>query len=257
MEKISEEVREDFNQKTASYRDTISQISIKEKNTLVTLHSNPPNAAKIKFELTEDMLYMTSLYIIISNLSCEMLDVRNEDCLNEARKTLYRAVIYMEEIVSNYIDVPFSDYEKQLASLSHVSVASRYSFVQKFGLAIELLISAYGNNTKWKWSFTELQGRFAVIAKNLLDLVQASKDFFNMQSANHEVTTQYFHLLKKLFPLVIDGYHNRYKFSSKSSDDLRLSGLLCAAYRRILLVFNQVEEADEYNKKSHFFFDRV
>ena len=41
----------------------------------------------------------------------------NEALLNDARKCLYKSIIYLEDIVSNYVDCPFSDYEDGVYSV--------------------------------------------------------------------------------------------------------------------------------------------
>ena len=45
------------------------------------------------------------------SLSVAELGVNNENYLNEGRKRTYKAIIYIEQVVSSRIDVPFSDYE--------------------------------------------------------------------------------------------------------------------------------------------------
>ena len=42
--------------------------------------------------------------------------------------------------------------------------------MRKMGFTIDSLEDGYGDNSKWKWSFVDLEGRFAATAKNLLNL---------------------------------------------------------------------------------------
>ena len=106
----------------------------------------------------------------MSSLSLSFLGVKNEAYLNEARKCIYKAIIYLEEIVSGLVDAPFSDYEAGLETISAFSDESRYNLVRKMGFTIDSLEEGFGENSKWKWSFVELEGRFAAVAKNLLNL---------------------------------------------------------------------------------------
>ena len=53
----------------------------------------------------------------MNSLSLSFLGVKNEAFLNEARKCIYKALIYLEEIVSPIIDAPFSDYEQGLETI--------------------------------------------------------------------------------------------------------------------------------------------
>ena len=130
-----------------------------------------------KLMLAEEMMYITTLYLAINNLSVELIATKNTDALNEGRKALYKSVIYLEEIVTNFIDVPYSDYEKNVAEIENTPLEKRYFIVRKLGLAIRLIKDAYGENTKWKWAFIELQGRFATVAKNMLNMKKLFKEF--------------------------------------------------------------------------------
>mgnify|MGYP006988912838 CR=1 FL=1 len=57
------------------------------------------------------MIYVATTYIALNNLSVELLDVKNNDMLNDARKILYKAIIYLEEVVTPAIDVQYSEIE--------------------------------------------------------------------------------------------------------------------------------------------------
>ena len=104
---------------------------------------------------------------------------KNNDALNEARKILYKAIIYLEEIVTNTIDIPFSELGPYHERILNVTIARRYSIITKLGLAINILKDAFGDNSKWKWSFVELEGRYATVAKNLIDMKNSTKDYWD------------------------------------------------------------------------------
>ena len=46
----------------------------------------------------------------------------------------------------------------------------RISLLRKLGYSIQAVAEGFGENTKWKWAFVELRGRFATVAKNFLNL---------------------------------------------------------------------------------------
>ena len=85
-----------------------------------------------------------------------LLGIKNEDSLSEARKSVGRAIKYLEDIVTGYVDAPFSEYEQSLEAIAEISYEKRYALLRKIGFAIGEIEEGYGANSKWKWSFVEL-----------------------------------------------------------------------------------------------------
>src|SRR5574344_2575925 len=110
MAKVTEEDRQAYGEQVGIYQQQIDALLIREKNMLMMIEKDPTGASYKRLMLTDEMLFLTTLYLSKHYLSVSLLGVKNEDALNDARKTLYKAVIYLEEVVSNFIDVPFSDY---------------------------------------------------------------------------------------------------------------------------------------------------
>ena len=196
MAKIAAESRELFTNKMQPYKDLVTKSFEKEKSILALITKDSSGVAYKKLLLCEEMIYISSLYMTINNLSVTLLDTKNTDSLNEARKTLYKAIIYLEEIVTNYVDAPFADYAEKVEEISNVPFEKRFFLARKLGLAIRLLIDAYGDNTKWRWSFVELQGRYATVAKNMINMKEASKNYFNPRSPDFDNTVFYLRLIK-------------------------------------------------------------
>ena len=68
------------------------------------MKSDHAGEAYKKLQLAEDMVFVSSLYMAENSLSLKILEIKNNDALNESRKTLYRAIIYLEDIVMNFIE---------------------------------------------------------------------------------------------------------------------------------------------------------
>jgi len=249
MAKIAAESRELFTNKMQPYKDLVTKSFEKEKSILALITKDSSGVAYKKLLLCEEMIYISSLYMTINNLSVTLLDTKNTDSLNEARKTLYKAIIYLEEIVTNYVDAPFADYAEKVEEISNVPFEKRFFLARKLGLAIRLLIDAYGDNTKWRWSFVELQGRYATVAKNMINMKEASKNYFNPRSPDFDNTVFYLRLIKKLLNESATNYRDRYELSTKRIDDIRLAINYLLALRRINIMLNEKDEAEELKKK--------
>jgi hypothetical protein len=248
MAKITNEERNQYQEKIKPYRDVIVDISAREKSLLMVIQKDPGNSAFKRLALTEEMLNLASYQILISLVSQSRLKIKEENSLNDGRKSLYKSVIYLEEVVSNYVDAPYSDYEEKLAEIASMDAAKRYLLVRKMGLAIQLLENAYGDNTKWRWSFVELEGRFAAVAKNILDLRNAVVNT-DPRSPNYEPTVYHLRMIKKLLMQAADRYREKYELSTNRVDDFNQGINFLSALRRIHALMGDREEVEIVKKK--------
>jgi hypothetical protein len=177
-----------------------------------------------------------------------MLKLRNEEALNDARKALYKAVIYLEEVVSKYIDAPFSDYEDKLEEIASLDAAGRYLLARKLGLCLQLLKNAYGDNTKWRWAFVELEGRCTTVIKNIYDLKNAVSNT-DPRSPNYEPALRHLRLIKKLLMQAADRYREKYEMSTNRIDDFKMAIHFLGALRRLHIVMGDRDDAETLKKK--------
>jgi hypothetical protein len=257
MAKVTEEARQLYAEQVSTYQQQIDALLIREKNMLMMLDRDQTGASHKRLMLTDEMLFLTTLYLAKHWLSVSLLGVKNEDALNDARKTLYKAVIYLEEVVSNFIDAPFSDYEDKIEEIRNIPEAKRYYLVRKLGLAIRLVVDAYGDNTKWRWTFVELEARFATVAKNILDLKSASKNGLDPHSPEYDDTVYHLRLVKRLLQQAADRYREKYELSTGRIDDFRLAINYLLALRRIHLILNERNEAEEAKKKADIWKEKM
>jgi hypothetical protein len=235
-------------EQTSVYRATVEAILKQEQDELILLKSNAPDAALKRMGLADSMLNLASNYIVMDGVVRSVLKLGNEESLNEARKTLYKSIIYLEEVVSNYIDAPYSDYEGKLAEIDSVSPAQRYLLVRKMGLTINLLENAYGDNTKWRWTFVDMEGRYAAVAKNIINLKDVMVNS-NFDSEHYEPTVRHLKLAKKLLSQAADRFREKYELSTNRIDDFKMGLSFLCALRRLDILTNDQAEAVATKKK--------
>jgi hypothetical protein len=248
MGKISERTRGLYFEKIKPYRGSISAILEKEKETLALIRTDPDQAPSKNLELAEEMLNLASCYIVLSRMSQSMLKVKNEDALNDGRKTMYKSLIYLENVVTNLVDVPYSEFEKKIALIADMSAAERFRLIRKTGLTLDLLKDAYGSNTKWRWAFVELEGRFAAAAKNILNWKKAVANT-DPASPDYEPTMYHLRLVKKLFSQAADRYREMYELSTNRAEDYKMGIHFLEGLRRIHIMLWEREEAEMIKKK--------
>lgn len=257
MAKISEETRLHFAEVIKPYKERISLTLEKEKTMLNGMHDGDVDLCFKKLLLCDDMIYISSLYMARNSLSLKLMDVKNNDALNDARKILYKAIIYLEEIVTNIIDTPYSELTPYHEKMTSINIKRRYEIVQKLGLAINMLKDAFGDNSKWKWSFVELEGRFATVAKNLIDMKSAVKDYFDPRAEDYETTVLYMRAIIRLLNDSATAYRDKYELSTRRIDDMRNGIKYLLALRKLYLAIGDSDNAEEVKKKALVWKDKM
>lgn len=257
MAKISEEARLHFNESILPYKEKASAILAKEKTMLNGMHKGDVDYENKKLLLCEDMIYVSSLYMAQNSLSLKILEVKNNDTLNDARKILYKAIIYLEEIVTDGIDIPYSDLATYHETIKDVPILRRFNIVKKLGLSISLLKDAFGDNSKWRWSFVELEGRFTTVAKNLIDMKTCLKDYFDPRAEDYETTVLYVRMITKMLQDSATAYRDKYETSTRRIDDMRNGIKYLLALRKLYIAIGNSEQAEEVKKKAVVWKDKM
>ena len=248
MAKIKDHDRNLYHERIKPYVSTTRALLDKERHLSVEAKKNQSESPLKKIILAEEMLNLAANYMVINGISQIVLKTKNEEALNDARKALYRAVIYLEEVVSNYIDVPFSDYEDKLKAIESFDPDQRYNLVCKMGLAIDMLEQAYGDNSKWRWTFVDMEGRFAAVAKNIIDLKNV---YINSspESPFYDSSVYHLRLIKKLLATAADRYREKYELSTSQTVDFKTGINFLGALRRLHIILAENEESQEIKKK--------
>ncbi|MFP4153529.1 MAG: hypothetical protein ACLFSV_11845 [Alkalispirochaeta sp.] len=248
MAKISNEARQQYFERIKEYKQLSESILQREKSLLKIVKSPTTGAAYKYITLAEERLNLASYFLLQNALSMSLLGVKNDAYLNDARKSCYQAVIYLEEVVSNYIDVPFSDYSDLLEEIDGYEDEKRYHLIRKIGFTIQSVEDAFGPNSKWRWSFVELEGRFAAVAKNMINF----KTFIGQMDPSIDGYASRMGLLELVETLLgqsADRYREKYELSTLRIDDFKRAIAFLAALKRIYTILGEVEKAEDIKRK--------
>ncbi|MDR2398444.1 MAG: hypothetical protein LBD74_06765 [Spirochaetaceae bacterium] len=228
------------------YKQVINNI-LKVKTTLTDALTENPDPVK-QFDLVELRLNLASYYMILTGLARSMVKKDNQGALDEARKVIGESIASLEDMVSRYADALYTDYEEKLALLEPVSPERRYLVIRKLGLTIRMLKNFYGDNSKWKWSFVDIEGRFATVTKNIFDMrnMTANND---PRSPHYEATFYHLQLIKQLLMQASERYRERYELSTNSVDDFRTGLSYLVALRRLHILLGESPDAEMLKKK--------
>lgn len=248
MGKITQEQRTRYAEKVKEQRRTIEAGLAKEKTLLDLLAHDDNGAAYKRLHLAEEVLDLSSWFLLVNTLSISMLGIKNEDYLIEGRKVLVRALKYLEDTTTAYLDCPVSDYEKNLDAIADLGIEARYHLMRKFGFAIQSYEEAFGENSKYSLSFIELWGKYAAIAKNFIDLRTAVADS-DFNSPVRPLVLGYLAVVKGLFQRSADRYREKYELYSHKFEDFKQAITYLQALRRLHVALGEREEAETLKRK--------
>lgn len=248
MGKITQEQRNRYFEKVQEHRRTIEAGLAKEKTLQDLIAKEETGVGYKRLHLAEEVLDLSSWYLLVNNLSVSLLGIKNEDYLLEGRKVLVRALKYVEDTVPAYLDVPFSDYEKNLDEIKEFDIASRNRLFRKFGYAIQAYDEAFGENSKYTLSFIDLWGKYSALAKNYIDLRTAVSDL-DFNSPNRPILSAHISLVKMLLQQCADRYRLKYERDTNKASDFRQAILFLAALRRVNIALGDRDEAETLKRK--------
>ena len=246
--KVSNEAKTRYAETITEYKAEIDKINKGESTLLESIEEGDEEEGYKKLTLSETTLDLVSYFVLMNSLSLYLLGVKNDAYLNAARKACYKSLIYLEDAVSSLVDAPFSDYEEKLGRIERFGVEKRLALVNKMGFSIQAVVDGFGDNSKWKWSFVELDGRLAAVAKNLLDLKHLVTGL-DPRAPGYEARVRHLSLAKELMQAAADKYRQKYELTTLRIDDFKMAIRFLIGLRRIHVILAENDEAQALKKK--------
>ncbi len=248
MGKISLAAKKKYNDMIREYKKVVNDALEKEKKTKLAMAQDKTNVGYKKLALADDNLTIVSYLLLMNSLSVSLLGVKNEGFLNDARKCLYKSIIYLEEVVSAYIDAPFSELDQRLAAIEKLDDSARYKLVQKMGFAIYSVEEAFGKSSKWKWSFVELEGRYTTVLKNLINFKSLISKL-NPNVPGYDDRRAHLDLALEMLRTTSARYREKYELSTLRIDDIKAGIWYLHALRRIQILMGEKEDVEITKRK--------
>jgi hypothetical protein len=201
-----------------------------------------------KIGIASGYVDLVSVYCAMADLSLSLLGFKNESFLDLARKSLYKSIITLESVVSNIVDMPLGENYDLLKSLEGFSDGEKLRLVKKLGFSISLLEDRYGKNSKWKWSFVEIGGRYAVVVKNLFDF-RSYQEKNDPRIEGFDDRYDYLFLVKDLLIDSSNRYREKYELTDHTPDDMKKAIDSLRALKRIHILFNEAGEVQNITKR--------
>ncbi|MDR2733346.1 MAG: hypothetical protein LBC99_01735 [Spirochaetota bacterium] len=232
-----------FNDSIKKYRADIDEVQkhIKGLEKDIKTKNDTHNGYR-QVIIAMNNLKLVAYYCNMNKESMAIMNIKNENYLNDARKVLYQVLINIESVVTNYVDIPPSEIEEKVTAIARLNPERKLNLLNNIGFHIQMVVDSFGDNSKWKWSFVEVEGRYAVIAKNLIDYRQAI--------GNNDPRKPYYveninlmRLTKELLERASKRYRDKYEQVTKEVEDIKKSIAFLSALRRIAVLTGESEEA--------------
>jgi len=192
-------------------------------------------------------LLIIALYCNMSDVSMELLNIRNENYLNEARKFIYKVLILIEEVVTPHIDISLTELEDNIQSIIKINPKRKLVLIRKIGYNISLIKDGFGENSKWKWSFVEIEGRYATILKNLIDY-KASMSNNDPRKPFYSERVTLMRMVTEQLGQASKRYREKYELSTREPGDMKKAIDFLNALRRIHILSGNSEEAQNLKR---------
>ena len=161
----------------------------------------------------------------INEVSLLTRNLKAEDYLNTARKEIYSVLSAMEKVVE-------------------INPLQRLHFLKSFRKTINTLVDAYGQGSKWRWSWPEIYFKLAVLTKNFFD--------FRAFERENDLDNPYFYVRKEHYNLIIElanytaqEYRTKFDLSTNDTGDLKKSVAMLEMNRKIFQITGNTDDLDK------------
>ena len=216
---------------------TIAALAVKKKK-------HPNIESYYDIESSIHMLHFIEINLKINNLSVEILGFKSEPNLTIARKEYYKVIASLENIVGNDVERSLRENDKYLERINQLNPTQILALVNKMHDVLNDLKRKIGENSKWKWSFVEMQARVAVITKNITSFSDIAK-YRDPRNEYYNERAELMVLCKQSIEEAAKQYRTKYELSGKSRDDLKKCIDLLSSLRKIHVLFDETDEAEK------------
>ena len=194
MAKISEVAKAECVRRQNKYKDLLSVVESKLNKLLIA----------------------TSCYVAIDSI-----DVRSENQLNDGRRYINKAIILLEEALGNHSDDSLSLNDNIHEYLKDkLNDEWRYKFICSFGYVIDFFKYCYGETSKWLQNFYEIEWRFALISKNIIDFKNYIKEL-SPDVEGYIYRVKLMRLCKSLLSAAAEQHRTKYELTLEKENGRR------------------------------------
>ncbi len=250
MSTVSELSRKQTAEKQKEYADVLVELNNEALELEKEIEKSEDKEYIKRVKLAFISLKQASYNYAINAVSNALISVKVEAALNNARKFIIKTIAVLESV--------YGDSRHESDGLTHNSEIHeeleesfndkwRYKFICTLGYMIDYLKYFYGDNSKWKWNFVEIDGRFALLTKNMLNF----KSYIKLLDPTYDgyaERSKHMNLVKRLLDKSSKEYRERYELKDKNPDDMYFAITLSEALQNICGSLGEKEKYTEQKR---------
>jgi len=257
VKKITQAKRTEFAERSKELKEKIDELNKKSQELIKDIAKGGELVNYKRLALANIYLSMIAIYTKLSDVSLEILGIKNEAHLENARKLCYKVLSVMEDIVGLYVDIPLTENKEQLETISKLDDYKRLKLVEKIADAISTVEERFGPNSKWKWSFVDLDSMAAAVCKNFVDFksIQEKNDPRIEGFADRMDLLRF---VKTYMRKAADRLREKYEVASHDFGEMKKAIQYLRALFRIATIFSTgMDEVDNLKKTIKIWEDKL
>jgi hypothetical protein len=211
---------------------------------LIKKNTNKALDPYYQISLVLNSIKLINTCININEVSIDARNLKAEDYLNIARKEIYSVLSAMEKVVGNDFENGLDENRELLDKITEINPAQRLNFLKSFRAATINVIEAYGQNSKWRWSWAEIYFKFAVLCKNFFD--------FRANERENSLDNPYYYIRKEHYNLIIESanftaqeYRTKFDLSTTDTADLKKCISMLELNRKIFQITGNTDDLEK------------
>ena len=241
---ISKEDKSRFNEASkedktnlVKYEKIIKEVSDKKKK-------HPSIASYYSLELADTYLKMIPVYLHISDLSNDIMGIKDSASQEKARKAYSNMLIMLEEIVGGDFDRPLSENKDYLMKIEKFNIRQTLELMKKMIFVYDTLVDNFGSDSKHKWHFVDNNAKIANLIKNFINFATIEQ-FRNFRSEFYRDREDLLNLCKRTLEEAAKNVRNKYELSTQAPEDIKKAIWLLSSLRQINVLYGESEEAEK------------
>ncbi len=188
------------------------------------------------------------LYCKMNEYSVEIMNLKSDTTLTNARKSIYQAIRLLESIVGTEVDSPLNETQDILEKLKLLTPPRLLHLLKKIEYDIIYVEHEEGEGSKWKWNFVELYAKFTALAKNFILFKQYVMVMNDPRVPFYQETNDLIQMVKVDLNNAAQKLRTKYEMSTREVNDMNKAIDYLRALVRIHVILNENEFAQEAKK---------
>jgi len=249
LKQIPKEKKEAYNAIVRDLRDQVDAVQRKaQKYEREGMRDKELNSLFKRIAAAIAYLDAVQIYCKMNDYSLQIMDIKNDLYLTNARKNIYQTIKLLESIVGTAIDSSLTDNAEIIERLTLINPKRLLHLLKKIEYCIAMVEYAEGENSKWKWTFVEMFGKYAALTKNFINF----KEYVNKMN---DATDPYYVEINETIQLAIRvieeaarKYRTKYELSTMEVTDMSKGIDFLSLLLRIYIILNEQQLAQETKK---------